>query len=70
MGPVSGLSGSCPALTFSIGTKTVRTNTSTQFGSSGCAAIKNGVQVAAQGTEQKDGSLVASFVRVGMGPGR
>jgi hypothetical protein len=56
-----GLTGDCPAITFTIGEKTVRTNAATSFGSS-CTSLKNGERVVASGTPQSDGSIVATCV--------
>ncbi len=49
-GPVSGLSGICPSLTFSIGSTTVKTSAATQFSNVRCGAVANGMKVEAKGT--------------------
>ena len=57
--------GDCPAITFTIGGRTIRTNVTTSFGGGSCAALENGDQVGAMGTAQADGSIVASCVAAG-----
>jgi hypothetical protein len=49
-GPVSGLSGICPSLAFSIGGTTVKTTAATQFKDVRCGAVANGMKVEAKGT--------------------
>jgi hypothetical protein len=64
MGTVSGLAGSCPALTFRLADKTIKTDASTAYGDGGCGDVKNGASAGAIGTAQADGSILASHVRV------
>ncbi len=45
-GTVSGLSGTCPAITFTVAGKSFTTESSTRFGDGGCAAVQNGTKVA------------------------
>jgi Domain of unknown function (DUF5666)/Putative binding domain, N-terminal len=61
-GSVSGLSGTCPALTFTVRGRTVRTNGSTDFRGGSCSALRNGDNVDVRGTTQPDGSVLASRV--------
>jgi hypothetical protein len=63
-GAVSGLSGNCPALTFTVGGRLVRTNSATDF-QSRCDRIRNGDTVTVTGVVQSDNSLLASVVREG-----
>lgn len=58
-GIVSGLTGACPSLTFTVRTVTVRTNAATRFEDGVCAHVSNGVEVHAKGARQSDGSLLA-----------
>ena len=67
-GTVAGLSGTCPALTFTIGTKTVHTNASTVFDDVTCATLANGNIVEVTGTTQADASILASKVELEAGP--
>ncbi len=60
-GTVSGLTGTCPALNFKVGSTTVVTTAGTQFRESGCSAIANGTSVEVKGTMQGS-SLSASEV--------
>src|SRR6185295_1566227 len=64
-GVVSGLAGTCPAITFNVGTRKVTTSANTVFGHGGCAAVANGEEVEVNGTVQPDGSLAASRISVG-----
>jgi hypothetical protein len=61
-GVVSGLSGSCPAITFMIKTTKVTANNATTYDHTSCSAIKNDLKVDVEGTKQADGSIVASHV--------
>ena len=61
-GAVSGLSGTCPALTFTVKATTVKTNSSTRFDNGLCTRIANGTRVEVKGTRQSDGSLLAARV--------
>jgi hypothetical protein len=61
--------GSCPALTFKVGSTlasatTVNTNTSTTFNGVTCAALANGARVEVEGTKQADGSITAASVEL------
>ncbi len=60
-GVVSGLTGTCPVLTFTVKGTTVKTTTATKFEHS-CAAVRNTVKVQVKGVRQTDGSVVASKV--------
>jgi hypothetical protein len=61
-GVVSGLTGTCPAITFNVGTRKVTASATTVFGHGGCAAVANGEEVEVKGTVQSDGSLAASRI--------
>lgn len=61
-GVVSGLNGTCPALTFTIGTTRVATNGATVFRDGLCSAVVNGTLVEVKGRRQADGSLLAAGV--------
>jgi hypothetical protein len=58
------LAGSCAAntLSFKVGTTTVKTNASTKFEDTSCAALKAGDRVEVKGTRQADASVLASKV--------
>lgn len=65
-GVVAGLQGECPVITFTVGTRLVRTDASTQFQDGTCNnTLKDGRTVTAEGSIQSDGSLLASVVRRG-----
>jgi hypothetical protein len=61
-GRISGLSGSCPALSFTVSGRLVRTNAATDFDQR-CDRIENGDNLAVTGVDQPDNSLVAVRVR-------
>jgi hypothetical protein len=62
-GIVSALSGTCPTLTFTLGTLRVTTTGSTYFKEGACATVQNGMAVEVNGQPQPDGSLVAMLVK-------
>ena len=62
-GAVTGLTGTCPALTFTIGTRSVRTTDATRF-EDGCARIQNAVRVEVNGTIGTDNVLTATRVEL------
>lgn len=61
-GGISGLSGTCPALTFTVATRTVRTLASTSFRDVTCAGLANGTVVEVKGQLQGDGAVLASKI--------
>jgi hypothetical protein len=63
-GRVSGLSGSCPALTFTAGDRTIATDASTAFHKSNCRDVTNGANVSGEGHIQPDGSVLADKIEV------
>ena len=58
-GIVAGLTGACPAVTFTINGTTIVTNSTTQFEDGLCTAIQNGTNVDVKGTQQADGTVLA-----------
>ncbi len=62
-GVVAGLQGECPVITFTVGTRLVRTDASTQFQNGMCNSVRDGRTVTAEGSIQSDGSLLARVVR-------
>lgn len=63
-GLVSGLTGTCPALTFTVGTTKVTTDGTTFFADGKCADMKNGTEVEVKGRSQTDGSILAAMVEL------
>jgi hypothetical protein len=61
-GTVSGLGGTCPAVTFFIGSTKVTTSQSTQFEDVTCLTLANGTKVDVKGTRTNDGTLMAAKV--------
>ncbi len=64
IGTISGLSGACPAVAFTLESKTIKTDASTGYGDGKCADLKNGAKVGVQGSAQADGSILAKQIRV------
>lgn len=59
-GKVSGLSNSCPGITFMIGNTKVTADQNTTYDRrSSCGAIKNDLEVEVEGTRQSDNSVLA-----------
>jgi cytochrome c-type biogenesis protein CcmE len=61
-GPLSGLQGTCPAVTFMLDRTTVSTAAGTHFDGETCAQLTNGTNVVVNGTLQ-NGSVVAADVQ-------
>lgn len=62
-GRISGLSGTCPTISFSVGDRLVRTTAATDFkGKDGCRNLENGTKVKVKGVVQLDGSIAATRV--------
>lgn len=60
-GVIGNTSGGCPSLTLTVGSTTVRTNSSTSFHDVACTALVNGVRVEVKG-QVVSGALVATRV--------
>ncbi|MBI1873927.1 MAG: hypothetical protein HYZ58_02710 [Acidobacteria bacterium] len=58
-GVVSSLGGTCPSLTFNVGSQQIVTNGSTRFEHGSCADLRNGQAVEVEGVRQGDGSVLA-----------
>ena len=64
-GRVSGLSNSCPGITFMIGNTKVTADQNTTYGKgSSCGAIKNDLKVEVDGTKQSDASVRARRISI------
>ena len=59
-GSVAARAGSCPSLTFTVGTTSVSTSGSTEFKDVSCAALKNGDRVEVKGSRQSPTAVVAA----------
>jgi hypothetical protein len=66
-GTVSALSGSCPALTFTIGASAVYTTPDTDFSKGKCSDMANGVDVDIKGMLMSDGRVRADKVTLKRG---
>jgi hypothetical protein len=67
-GTISGLGGTCPALTFTLSGTTVHTTDKTRFEGGTCADVKEGARAGAVGPKAADGSITAEHVKVMTGP--
>ena len=61
--------GTCPAVSFTVGTKKVTTNASTRYDKVTCATLAAGDSVSIEGATQKDGSILASEIEKEGGSG-
>ena len=61
-GAITASTGTCPALTLTVGTTTVKTTAATVFHDAVCTALPVGTMIEAKGTKQADGSLLASSI--------
>jgi hypothetical protein len=62
-GIVSARTGTCPAVTFIVQTKTVVADASTQYVQLTCATLANGATVRVKGRLQEDGSVTADQIK-------
>ncbi len=62
-GSLSGLAGTCPNLTFSVRSQSVRTNGSTRFENIACTGLRNGVAIEVKGVAQPDRSVLAARIK-------
>lgn len=62
-GAVSGLTGTCPSITFIVAGVTVNTNHATRFEDL-CGSIANGTRVEVEGNRQANGSILATEVEI------
>ena len=62
-GTVSGLTGTCPALSFTVGSTTVVTTATTEFKGTACSALANGASVQVKGTKATTGVVTATRVQ-------
>jgi len=58
----SAITGACPAISFTLGSRSVTTNASTKFDDTACTALKQGDRVEVEGTSQASGSVLATKV--------
>jgi hypothetical protein len=64
-GRVEGLSGSCPALRFTVRGSVVVTSAQTDFRRGRCRDVRNGLDVTVDGTRRSDDSIEARRVELG-----
>ncbi len=61
-GPISGLGGTCPALSFTLSGTPIDTDASTKFHGRSCSSLQNGDRVEVKGTKQPSGHVLATKV--------
>jgi len=61
-GTISGLSGACPALSFTVGSTSVFAISSTGYSGGKCKDLRNGKSVTVTGTVQADLRVLATFI--------
>lgn len=64
-GTVSGLSGTCPSITFMVHGRPVQTTSATSFSHSTCTSLQNNAVVEVKGQRLADGTLQATSVELG-----
>jgi hypothetical protein len=62
VGQVGNVQGSCPSLTLTVGTMSVRTTGATSFPGASCGSIKRNDRIGAVGVTQADGSVAATCI--------
>jgi hypothetical protein len=67
-GTISGLTGACPAITFSVGAFLVSTDANTTFSDGACQQLANGGKAEVKGVKQADGSIKATKVEMENAP--
>ena len=63
-GVVSGLTGACPNITFSLNGTLVRAGDATRFEDGTCARVRNTMRVEVHGDRQTDGSIRATRIEL------
>ncbi|HJZ70823.1 MAG TPA: DUF5666 domain-containing protein [Vicinamibacterales bacterium] len=61
---MSGLSGRCPTVTFSAGSRMISVDRSTSFNDAKCDDLKNGRGVDGEGDLQSNGTIKATKISV------
>jgi len=61
-GTASGVTGTCPTVTFTVSSTTVMTNASTKFDGVACTALATAGRLEVEGTKQSNGSVLATKV--------
>jgi len=63
-GTISGLSGACPAVSFTVSSTSVFAISSTGYSGGQCSDLKNGKNVTVTGTVQADRRVLATLITV------
>ncbi len=64
LGTIRNLAGSCPNLTFSLGSDVIVTSAETRFRSNSCSALSAGRFIEVEGVRQADSRILASEIEV------
>jgi uncharacterized protein DUF5666 len=62
-GVVSGLSGTCPDITFTLNSVTVKANGATRYERASCAQLRNTIRLEVHGQRQTDSSVLATRIK-------
>ena len=63
-GALSSLSGSCPAIRFTVSARLIVSDKNTDYSHGGCKDISNGDTVKVDGTTQSDGTVLATRIEI------
>jgi hypothetical protein len=63
-GPIGGLTGSCPQLSFTVRGTAVIADSSTNYDAGNCSSMKNGRKVEISGTMLPDGRVHAEKIKL------
>lgn len=63
-GLVSGLAGTCPAISFAVNGTNVTTDGSTRFEDGTCSSVQNGTRVEVKGLRQSNNTVLATKVEI------
>jgi hypothetical protein len=63
-GIVSGVAGTCPAISFVLDGHTVISNSATRVNGGNCRGVRNGAEVEVRGTLMSDGTVLADTIRL------
>jgi hypothetical protein len=63
-GLVSGLTGACPNISFTLNGTAVRANSATRYEDGSCAVVHNSTRVEVEGQRQTDGSILATRIEL------
>jgi hypothetical protein len=63
-GVVSGLTGTCPDIAFTLNGVSVKANSATRYEDGTCASVRNSLRLKVHGRRQADGSMQAARIEL------